>query len=101
LILRLFSAVSTQSTVGVAIFVTLFISIVLRFDFKVIPRHILYRHVFSICSSQRKQLHIFKDCSKLIEGIVVGRTLNPKQNIHKPACLNSDTDAAARILSKS
>jgi hypothetical protein len=45
-------AVAAQSAVGVAIIGTLFISIVLRFDFKVISRHILYRHIFSIRSSQ-------------------------------------------------
>lgn len=48
-----------QFAVGVAIFETLVISIVLQFDFKVIPRHIFYRHVFSIRSSQFKQLHIY------------------------------------------
>jgi hypothetical protein len=51
-------AVAAQFAVGVAIFETLFISIVLRIDFKVILRLIFYRHVFSICSSQFKQLHI-------------------------------------------
>ena len=51
-------AVAAQFAVGVAIFETLFISIVLRIDFKVILRPIIYRHVFSICSSQFKQLHI-------------------------------------------
>jgi hypothetical protein len=38
--------------VGVAIFEMLIISMILRFDFKVIRRHISYRHVFSICSSE-------------------------------------------------
>lgn len=39
-------AVAAQFAVGVAIFETLFIPIVLRFDFKAIPPHIFYRHVF-------------------------------------------------------
>jgi hypothetical protein len=51
-------AVVAQFAVGMASFETLAISIILRFDFKVIPRHIFYRHVFSICSSQFMQLHI-------------------------------------------
>jgi hypothetical protein len=53
-------AVVAQFAVGMASFETLAISIILRFDFKVIPRHIFYRHVFSICSNQFKQLQIYK-----------------------------------------
>ena len=61
-------AVAAQFAVGVATFETLFISIVLRFEFKVIPRRIFYRHLFWICSSQFKQLNIYKARRKVDRG---------------------------------
>ena len=45
-------AVAAQFAVGVETNGRLFISIVLRFDFKATMRHISYRHVFSIISSR-------------------------------------------------
>lgn len=51
-------ALAAQFAVGVAIDWTLFISMALRFDFKVISRHILYRHILSIRSSVSAAVHL-------------------------------------------